>query len=126
MEIIPDKEKVAIDAIPLAVKFPRIVDWKIYIEGKKSYYQIMRADRKSQMYMVFSKMLESFNREDLEDLYELVKARYGSTRPVEVLDLLLWDAVSAAGELQRKYAKCLLLLVEVKTGGIKVNAANRS
>nr|GEW39805.1 putative reverse transcriptase domain-containing protein [Tanacetum cinerariifolium] len=34
----PDEEEVAIDAIPLAVKSPRIVDWKIYKEGKKSYY----------------------------------------------------------------------------------------
>nr|GEU94602.1 hypothetical protein [Tanacetum cinerariifolium] len=30
MEIIPDKEEVANDAIPLAVKSPRIVDWKIH------------------------------------------------------------------------------------------------
>nr|GEW40110.1 hypothetical protein [Tanacetum cinerariifolium] len=87
----PDKEEVAIDAISLAVKSPRIVDWKIHKERKKSYYQIVRADEKTQMYMVFSKMLESFDREDLEDLYKLVKARYGSTRPVEDLDLLLWN-----------------------------------
>ncbi|GKF36019.1 hypothetical protein Tco_0112777 [Tanacetum coccineum] len=36
MEIILDKEEVTIDAIPLAVKSPRIVDWKIHKEGKKS------------------------------------------------------------------------------------------
>nr|GEV62790.1 hypothetical protein [Tanacetum cinerariifolium] len=54
MKIIPDKEEVAIDAIPLFVKPPKIVDWKIYKEGRKSYYQIMRADGKSQMYMIFS------------------------------------------------------------------------
>nr|GEX68307.1 retrovirus-related Pol polyprotein from transposon TNT 1-94 [Tanacetum cinerariifolium] len=47
-----------------------IVDWKIYKEGKKSYYQIIRADGKSQMYMFFSQMLTSFDREDLEDLYK--------------------------------------------------------
>ncbi|GJT71382.1 retrovirus-related pol polyprotein from transposon TNT 1-94 [Tanacetum coccineum] len=68
-----------------------IVDWKIHKEGKKSYYQIVRANGKSQMYLVFSHMLKSFDREDLEDLYKLVKARYGSTRPVEDLDLVLWD-----------------------------------
>ncbi|GJU31792.1 hypothetical protein Tco_1175381 [Tanacetum coccineum] len=72
-------------------KSPRIVDWKIHKEGKKSYYQIIRADGKSQMYMVFSHMLKSFDREDLEDLYKLVKARYGSTRPVESMDYLLWN-----------------------------------
>nr|GEZ06368.1 hypothetical protein [Tanacetum cinerariifolium] len=90
MEIILDKKEVAIDAIPLAVKSSRIVDWKIHKEGKQSYYQIVRADRRSQMYMVFSKMLESFDREDLEDLYKLVKVKFKSTRPVEDLDLLLW------------------------------------
>ncbi|GKA28534.1 putative ribonuclease H-like domain-containing protein [Tanacetum coccineum] len=51
----------------------------------------MRADGKSQMYKIFSQMIKSFDREDLEDLYKLVKARYGSTRPVEDLDLLLWN-----------------------------------
>ncbi|GJV88418.1 hypothetical protein Tco_1532356 [Tanacetum coccineum] len=58
-------------------------------EGKKSYYQIIRADGKSQMYKVFSQMLKSFSRKDLEDLYKLVKAKYGSTRPMEDLDLIL-------------------------------------
>nr|GEW18894.1 ribonuclease H-like domain-containing protein [Tanacetum cinerariifolium] len=40
MEIIQNEEEVAIDVILLAVKSPRIVDWKIHKEGKKSYYQI--------------------------------------------------------------------------------------
>ncbi|GKD35266.1 hypothetical protein Tco_1250775 [Tanacetum coccineum] len=48
MEIIPDEE-VAIDVIPLASKSPSIVGWKIHKEGRKSYYQIMRADGKSQI-----------------------------------------------------------------------------
>nr|GEV77864.1 hypothetical protein [Tanacetum cinerariifolium] len=90
MEIISDKEEVAIDAIPLAVKSLKIVDWKIYKEGKQSYYQIIRVDGKTQMYIVFCKMLESFDREDLEDLYKLVKDKFKSTRPVEDLDFLLW------------------------------------
>ncbi|GJR66736.1 hypothetical protein Tco_0012801 [Tanacetum coccineum] len=89
MEVIPDEEEVAIDVVPLATKSPSIVDWKIHKEGKKSYYQIVRADGKSQMYRVFSQMLKSFTKEDLEDLYKLVKAKYGSTRPVEDLDLVL-------------------------------------
>ncbi|GKB56140.1 hypothetical protein Tco_0912326 [Tanacetum coccineum] len=90
MELIPDEEEVAIDVVPLAIKSPSIVGWKIHKEGKKSYYQIIRADGKSQMYRIFSHMLKSFSREDLEDLYKLVKAKYESTRPVEDLDLLLW------------------------------------
>ncbi|GKD09693.1 hypothetical protein Tco_1189378 [Tanacetum coccineum] len=38
-----------------------------------------------------NQMHKSFDREDLEDLYKLVKARYGSTRPVESMDYLLWN-----------------------------------
>nr|GEY46278.1 hypothetical protein [Tanacetum cinerariifolium] len=87
------EEEVAIDIIPLAAKSPRIVDWKIHKEGKKGYYQIARANGKSQMYMFFSQMLKSFDRKDLEDFYKLVKARYGSTRPVENIDYLLWSDI---------------------------------
>nr|GEZ25395.1 hypothetical protein [Tanacetum cinerariifolium] len=86
-----NEEEVAIDVIPLAVKSPRIVNWTIHKEGKKSYYQIVRADGKSHMYMIFSEILKSFDGEDLEDLYKLVKARYGSARPVESMDYLLWS-----------------------------------
>ncbi|GKC28305.1 hypothetical protein Tco_1035599, partial [Tanacetum coccineum] len=68
MEVIPDEEEVAIDVVPLATKSPRIVDWKIHKEGKKGYYQIIKADGKSQMYRIFSQMIKNFNREDLEDL----------------------------------------------------------
>ncbi|GKE61468.1 hypothetical protein Tco_1511835 [Tanacetum coccineum] len=68
IEVIPDKEEVAIDAIPLATKPPSIVDYKIHKEGKKTYYQIIRVDGSSKMYSVFSHMLKSFDREDLETL----------------------------------------------------------
>ncbi|GJX41438.1 hypothetical protein Tco_0256428 [Tanacetum coccineum] len=49
IEVVPDKEEVAIDAIPLATKRPSIVDYKIHKEGKKTYYQIIRADGSSKM-----------------------------------------------------------------------------
>ncbi|GJR77699.1 hypothetical protein Tco_0090064 [Tanacetum coccineum] len=75
MEVIPDKEEVAIDVVPLATKSLSIIDWKIHKEGKKNYYQIVRADGKSQMYRVFSQMLKSFTREDLEDLYKQVQGQ---------------------------------------------------
>ncbi|GJZ99923.1 hypothetical protein Tco_0672474 [Tanacetum coccineum] len=90
IEVVPDKEEVAIDAIPLATKPPSIVDYKIHKEGKKTYYQIIRADGSSKMYLVFSHMLKSFDREDLETLWKLVKAKHGSTRPGEGYERLLW------------------------------------
>ncbi|GJW71167.1 hypothetical protein Tco_0128084 [Tanacetum coccineum] len=99
IKIIPNEKEVAIDVIPLAIKSPSIAGWKIYKEERKSYYQIMRADEKSQMYMFFSQMLKSFDKGDLEDLYKLVKVKYNSTRPVEGLDLLLWGDLKIMFEL---------------------------
>ncbi|GJZ60423.1 hypothetical protein Tco_0616239 [Tanacetum coccineum] len=64
IKVVPDEEEVAIDAIPLATKPPSIVDWKI--------------------------MLRDFDREDLETLWKLVKAKHGSTRPEEGYERVLW------------------------------------
>ncbi|GKA04203.1 hypothetical protein Tco_0676984 [Tanacetum coccineum] len=89
MEFIPYEEDVAIDVVHLATKPPTIVDWKIHNEGKNSYFQIIKADGSSKMYLVFSQLLKSVDREDLVELYKLVKAKYGSTRLVEDMDLLL-------------------------------------
>ncbi|GKB04738.1 hypothetical protein Tco_0832933 [Tanacetum coccineum] len=83
MKIIPDEEKVAVDVIPLATKPPSIIDWKIVKEGKISYFQIIRVDGSSKRYSAFIQMLKSFDREDLETLWKLVKAKHGYTRPEE-------------------------------------------
>ncbi|GKC69508.1 hypothetical protein Tco_1115391 [Tanacetum coccineum] len=71
IKVILDEEEVATDVVTLATKPPTIVDWKIHKEGKNTYYQIIRDDRKLQMYKVFCQILKSFSREDLEDLYKL-------------------------------------------------------
>ncbi|GJV87923.1 hypothetical protein Tco_1531861, partial [Tanacetum coccineum] len=39
-----DGDYVTIEVTPLSIKYPTIVDYKIYKEGKKSYFQIIRAD----------------------------------------------------------------------------------
>nr|GEU29544.1 uncharacterized mitochondrial protein AtMg00810-like [Tanacetum cinerariifolium] len=90
VKIIPDEEGVAIDAIPLVVKPPSIVDWKIQKEGKKSYCKIIRTDGSSKIYLIFSHMLKYFDREDVETLWKLVKAKYRSTRPEGDYERVLW------------------------------------
>ncbi|GKE02754.1 hypothetical protein Tco_1390737, partial [Tanacetum coccineum] len=97
MEVIPDEEEVAIDDIPLATKPLSIVDWKILKEGKTSYYQIIRADRNSKRYSAFIQMIKSFDREDLETLWKLVKDKRGSTRLEEGYGRVIW------GNLKTKF-----------------------
>ncbi|GJR24820.1 hypothetical protein Tco_0973347 [Tanacetum coccineum] len=66
-----------------ATKPSSIVDWKIIKEGKIGYYQVIRADGNSKRYSSMIQMLKSFDREDLETLWKLVKAKHGYTRPEE-------------------------------------------
>ncbi|GJS21199.1 hypothetical protein Tco_0449831 [Tanacetum coccineum] len=58
-----------------------IVDWEIVSEGKISSYHIIRAGGNSKRYTTLVNLLQDFDREDLENLWKLVKARFAETRP---------------------------------------------
>ncbi|GJV13053.1 putative reverse transcriptase domain-containing protein [Tanacetum coccineum] len=88
LDIIP-REEVPIEVESLSAKFP-IVDWKTCVLTENfMYYQIFRGDGSSKNYKILSKMLEDFDRQDVEELYRLVKERYSTSRP-EGYDLMLW------------------------------------
>ncbi|GJZ21524.1 hypothetical protein Tco_0558563 [Tanacetum coccineum] len=53
------------------------------------YYQVFRGDGSSKNYNILSEMLEDFDRQDVIDLYRLVKERFSASRP-EGYDLILW------------------------------------
>ncbi|GKE40387.1 hypothetical protein Tco_1463792, partial [Tanacetum coccineum] len=86
--VLDDGDDVTIDATPLFVKIP-IVDYKIYQERKKSFFKIIRVDGKTQMYLTFTKMLKNFDKEDLEVLWRIVKARFKKTELVNYMDTFL-------------------------------------
>ncbi|GJU57130.1 hypothetical protein Tco_1234896 [Tanacetum coccineum] len=86
MEIVVDEKEIAVDAIPLATKPLIIVDWKIIKEGKIGCFQLIRADRSSRRYSSMIKILQNINKEDLEILWKLVKAKHGNTRPEEAYE----------------------------------------
>ncbi|GKA18746.1 hypothetical protein Tco_0698661 [Tanacetum coccineum] len=94
MKIIPDEEEVAINAIPLAVKSPSIVGWKIYKEGRKIYYQIMRADEMSQMYMFLIEDLDLLLWGDLKIMFEphVEDAIWKNQQAYKVLDWKLYES----------------------------------
>ncbi|GKE45647.1 hypothetical protein Tco_1472931 [Tanacetum coccineum] len=90
MEIVLDEEEITIDAIPLATKPLIIVEWKIIKEGKMGHFQLIRADGSSKRYSSMIRMLQNIDREDLETLWKLVKAKHGNTRPEEAYKRVLW------------------------------------
>nr|GFC44507.1 hypothetical protein [Tanacetum cinerariifolium] len=75
-EIIPVAE-VAINVIPLAIKPAPIIGFQIHRKGRNGYYEIMRADESAKTYLLFSQLLKEFDREDLENLWKVVKAKHG-------------------------------------------------
>nr|GFB15303.1 hypothetical protein [Tanacetum cinerariifolium] len=56
----------------LQVKYP-IIDWEIHTEGKRDYWKIIRLGRHTTIYQFFVDMLKQFDREDLNQLWALVK-----------------------------------------------------
>nr|GEV28110.1 hypothetical protein [Tanacetum cinerariifolium] len=98
LEIVPKDDDVTINATPLSSKSPAIVDYKIYKEGKKSYFKIIKADGNSQSYLTFGKMFKNFNREDLEVLWCIVEERFKKTKPVDDMDNLLFQTLKTMFE----------------------------
>nr|GEU44605.1 hypothetical protein [Tanacetum cinerariifolium] len=69
MHLVPVKE-VYVEA--LQVKHP-IIDWEIQTEGQRSYWKIIRLGGSTASYQFFVDMLKHFDREDLNQLWALVK-----------------------------------------------------
>nr|GFB60185.1 hypothetical protein [Tanacetum cinerariifolium] len=69
MQLIP-MEEVYVEA--LQVKHP-IIDWELHSEGQKYYWKIIRLGGHTTVYQFFIDMLKHFDREDLNQLWTLVK-----------------------------------------------------
>nr|GEX81765.1 hypothetical protein [Tanacetum cinerariifolium] len=96
--VLEDDDDVAIEATPLSSKSSTIVDYKIYREGKTSYFKIIRADGNSQNYLTFETMFKNFNKEDLEVLRSIVKEKFKKTKPVDYMENLLFQTLKTMFE----------------------------
>ncbi|GJY41811.1 putative ribonuclease H-like domain-containing protein [Tanacetum coccineum] len=73
--VIKKDEDIAIDAIPLATKFPVIINYKLHKKGMLVHYELIRADGSSKRYSSMIRMLQGIDREYLEALWRIVKAK---------------------------------------------------
>ncbi|GJY02421.1 hypothetical protein Tco_0360573 [Tanacetum coccineum] len=66
-----DKEESveAMNPTPLTTKSDSVANWKIFQQGQRSVYQIIRANGADTVYMSFGAMIKDFTREDLIELY---------------------------------------------------------
>nr|GEZ33261.1 hypothetical protein [Tanacetum cinerariifolium] len=86
MQIVP-LEEVYIEAIQ--VKHP-IIDWEIHSEGKREYWKIIRLGGHTAVYQFFVDTLKQFDREDLHQLWTLVKETFSIKQATRGKEKELW------------------------------------
>ncbi|GJR68056.1 retrovirus-related pol polyprotein from transposon TNT 1-94 [Tanacetum coccineum] len=89
-----DKEESveAMNPTPLTTKSDSVVNWKIFQQGQRSIYQIIRANGADTVYMSFGAMIKDFTRENLIELYRLATPEQTATGK-ENSNLLIADSL---------------------------------
>nr|GEY04173.1 hypothetical protein [Tanacetum cinerariifolium] len=86
LEVVNDEDDdVFTEATPLGRKVP-IVDYQIVVINNKPRFKIIKADETNQLYISFITLLKNFDREDLEDLWGIVKERFSTSKPSNFSD----------------------------------------
>nr|GEV88954.1 hypothetical protein [Tanacetum cinerariifolium] len=81
LEIVNDEDDdVFTEATPLGRKV-LVVDYEIVMINNKPRYKIIKADVTHQLYISFITLLKNFDREDLEDLWRIVKEIFSTSKP---------------------------------------------
>nr|GEW96968.1 reverse transcriptase domain-containing protein [Tanacetum cinerariifolium] len=93
MHLVP-VEEVYVEA--LQVKHP-IIGWEIHTEGQRTYWKIIRLGGSTASYQFFVDMLKHFDREDLNQLWALVKETLNIRQATRDKEKELWV------ELKRLY-----------------------
>nr|GFB11881.1 hypothetical protein [Tanacetum cinerariifolium] len=73
----------------LQVKHP-IIDWEIHTEGQRIYWKIIRLGGNTTVYQFFVDMLKHFDREDLNQLWTLVKETLSIRQATSDKEKELW------------------------------------
>nr|GEU99218.1 reverse transcriptase domain-containing protein [Tanacetum cinerariifolium] len=112
MQLVPVKE-VYMEA--LQVKHP-IIDWEVHTEGERSYWKIIRLGESTTSYQFFVDMLKHFDREDLNQLWVLVKETLNIRPAISDKEKELWVELKRLYEpdVKDQLRSTRLLTVQVK------------
>ncbi|GJZ08063.1 hypothetical protein Tco_0542346, partial [Tanacetum coccineum] len=93
LNIVTEEESLNIES--LATKYP-IVDCETQIlANDKYYYQTKRADGSVKHYKILSAILYDFDRQDVMELYRLVKERFHTASPEEVMEFEMHSVITS-------------------------------
>nr|GFA37423.1 hypothetical protein [Tanacetum cinerariifolium] len=86
LEVVDDEDDdVFTEATPLARKV-LVVDYQIVLINNKPRFKIIKEDETHQLYISFITLLKNFDREDLENLWGIVKERFSTSKPSNFFD----------------------------------------
>nr|GEW24860.1 ribonuclease H-like domain-containing protein [Tanacetum cinerariifolium] len=86
LEVVADEDDdVFVEATPIGTKVS-VVNYEIVMINNKPRYKIFRADDTHQLYTSFITLLKNFDREDLEDLWKIMKARFSTSKATNFTD----------------------------------------
>nr|GFC06126.1 hypothetical protein [Tanacetum cinerariifolium] len=100
LEVVVDD--VLIEATLIGRKVP-VVNYEIVMINNKPRYKIFRAYDTHQLYTSFITLLKNFDREDLEDLWKIMKARFSTSKPTNFTDDYL--LVTLKNMFEKTYAQ---------------------
>jgi hypothetical protein len=69
-----------VDAISIGIKYPIVKVTTGYDAKIGSYHDVQRSDGKTNSFLRFQQMLYYFDREDVDDLWKLYKAKFGAKK----------------------------------------------
>ncbi|GJV13257.1 hypothetical protein Tco_1354798 [Tanacetum coccineum] len=84
------------------------------LRERKSSLHAKRVKERGIMYLTFTKMLKNFNREDMEVLWKIGKARFKKTKPVNYMDEFLLLNLKTISFVGNRQSFIYYLLVEKK------------
>nr|GEY81658.1 hypothetical protein [Tanacetum cinerariifolium] len=86
LEVVDDEDDdVFIEATPLARQVP-VVEYQIILVDNKPRFKIIKADETHQLCISFKTLMKNFDREDLENLWGIVKKRISTSNPTNFSD----------------------------------------
>nr|GEW45129.1 hypothetical protein [Tanacetum cinerariifolium] len=99
IELIP-VEEVYVEA--LQVKHP-ITDWEVHTEGERNYWKITRLEGSTASYQFFVDLLKHFDREDLTQLWALVKESLSIRPATSDKELELWVELKRLNKMHKAF-----------------------
>nr|GEX40790.1 hypothetical protein [Tanacetum cinerariifolium] len=99
-EVPEDKVKEMIQLVPVKEVYVEalqvkhlIIDWKVHTKGQRSFWKIIKLGGSSANYQFFVDMLKHLDREDLNQLWRLVKETLSIRPPTSDKEMEIWRRI---------------------------------